>query len=82
MGRQLLERMSEEPATRSKAWRWGVCLLLLAATTINYMDRVTLSNTAKRVKTEFALSSEQYGAIEERFSYAFAVGSVVFGGSL
>lgn len=64
---------------RTKAWRWGVCILLLAATTINYMDRVTLSNTAKRVKTEFSLTSEQYGAVEEGFSYAFAVGSLLFG---
>lgn len=73
MGRQLLERM------RSKAWRWGVCLLLLAATTINYMDRVTLSNTALRVKTEFSLTNAQYGAVEEGFSYAFAIGSLIFG---
>jgi ACS family hexuronate transporter-like MFS transporter len=79
MGRQLLERMSDETPTRSSAWRWGVCLLLLAATTINYMDRVTLSNTVMRVKAEFALTSEQYGSIEEGFSYAFAVGSLFFG---
>jgi ACS family hexuronate transporter-like MFS transporter len=65
--------------TRSKAWRWGVCLLLLAATTINYMDRVTLANTAMRVKTEFSLSSSQYGEVEEGFSYAFAAGSLLFG---
>jgi len=72
--------MTDEPAaSRSKAWRWGVCILLLLATTINYMDRVTLSNTAKRVKTEFNLTNEQYGSIEEGFSYAFAGGSLLFG---
>jgi ACS family hexuronate transporter-like MFS transporter len=67
------------PASRSKSWRWGVCILLLLATTINYMDRVTLANTAKRVKAEFGLSNEQYGSIEEGFSYAFAGGSLLFG---
>ena len=64
-----------DPVTpRSKAWRWGVCILLLAATMINYMDRQTLSATAKRVKAEFRLSNEQYGLLENRFSYAFAAG--------
>jgi ACS family hexuronate transporter-like MFS transporter len=72
--------MNDAPASsRSKSWRWGVCILLLLATTINYMDRVTLANTAKRVKTEFNLSNEQYGSIEEGFSYAFAAGSLLFG---
>jgi ACS family hexuronate transporter-like MFS transporter len=71
--------MTPDAPSRSKAWRWYVCILLLLATTINYMDRVTLANTAKRVKTEFNLTSEQYGRIEEGFSYAFAGGSLVFG---
>jgi len=71
--------MNEPASTRSRAWRWGVCVLLLLATTINYMDRVTLANTARRVKTEFGLSSEQYGAVEQGFSYAFAAGSLLFG---
>lgn len=66
-------------SSRSRSWRWGVCILLLFATTINYMDRVTLSTTAKRVKTEFSLTNEQYGRIEEGFSYAFAGGSLLFG---
>jgi len=79
MGRQLLERMSGETSTRSRSWRWGVCILLLFATTINYMDRVTLSNAARRVKIEFSLNSEQYGQIEGGFSYAFAAGSLLFG---
>jgi ACS family hexuronate transporter-like MFS transporter len=71
--------MSEEASTRSNAWRWGICLLLLAATTINYLDRLALSTTAKRVKTEFMLDNAQYGGIETGFSLAFAAGSIVFG---
>lgn len=68
-----------ESAARPRSWRWGVCLLLLAATTINYMDRMTLANTAQRVKAEFHLNNEQYGRIETGFSWAFAVGSLLFG---
>ena len=71
--------MSGGPASRPGAWRWGVCLLLLAATTINYMDRMTLATTAVRVKAEFALSNEDYGGVEQWFSWAFAAGSLLFG---
>src|SRR5438046_8356595 len=71
--------MNDAASARSKSWRWGVCLLLLLATSINYMDRVTLANTAVRIKGEFGLSGEQYGTIEEGFSYAFAAGSLLFG---
>jgi len=71
--------MTDTPSTRSKAWRWGICLLLLLATTINYMDRVTLANAARRIKADFSLNNEQYGRIEEGFSYAFAAGSLLFG---
>lgn len=71
--------MTGDATVRSKHWRWGVCILLLFATTINYMDRVTLANTAKRVKAEFQLSNQQYGKIEQGFSYAFAGGSLLFG---
>jgi ACS family hexuronate transporter-like MFS transporter len=71
--------MSDAAPTRSKGWRWGICVLLLAATTINYLDRLALSTTAKRVKTEFALDNAQYGGIETGFSLAFAAGSMLFG---
>ena len=71
--------MIDPTPTRSKAWRWGICLLLLAATTINYLDRMALATTAFRVKLEFGLRNEQYGALESGFSWAFAVGSLVFG---
>ena len=60
-------------------WKWYVCGLLLLATTINYMDRVTLANASVRVTKEFGLSEEQYGNLELYFGWAFAVGSLVFG---
>jgi MFS transporter, ACS family, hexuronate transporter len=64
---------------RSPLWKWYLCGLLLLATTINYMDRQTLSNAAVRVTKEFNLSQEQYGDMELAFGWAFAVGSLVFG---
>lgn len=66
-------------STRSHFWKWYVCGLLLLATTINYMDRVTLANASVRVTKEFGLSEEQYGNLELIFGWAFAAGSLVFG---
>lgn len=66
----------DPPAT---PWRWWVCGALLLATLLNYMDRQALSETATELKARFALDDERYGRIEQGFSYAFAVGSVLFG---
>ena len=59
--------------------KWWVCALLLCASTINYMDRVTLAAVSRRVIEEFSLSKEQYGTIEQYFGYAFAFGAIFFG---
>ena len=71
--------MTISPESRSGAWKWWVCGLLLLATTINYMDRQTLANAAVRITSEFELSKEQYGDIELAFGWAFAAGSLLFG---
>jgi ACS family hexuronate transporter-like MFS transporter len=71
--------MSEPGASRSGAWRWWICGLLLCASAINYMDRQTLANAATRISRQFDLSQEQYGNLEFGFGWAFAAGSLVFG---
>src|SRR5437762_4470895 len=71
------------PATghpsRGRAWKWWVCGLLLLATMINYMDRLTLNQMAPRIKDELHLRNEQYGEIERAFGIAFAVGILIVG---
>lgn len=70
--------MTAVPA--SPSWSvWWVCILLLFATTINYMDRVTLATISQRITNEFKLSDEQYGYIESAFALSFATGSLIFG---
>ncbi|MCA1963060.1 MAG: MFS transporter [Prosthecobacter sp.] len=64
---------------RTSSWKWWITGLLLLATTINYMDRVTLANASVRVTQEFSLSDQQYGNLELAFGWAFAAGSLVFG---
>ena len=71
--------MTDSARARSSAWKWWVCALLLAASSINYMDRQTLANAAVRITREFQLSQEQYGNLELAFGWAFAAGSLVFG---
>jgi MFS transporter, ACS family, hexuronate transporter len=66
-------------AVRGSSWKWWITGLLLLATTINYMDRVTLANASVRVTEEFSLSERQYGDLELAFGLAFAAGSLVFG---
>ena len=66
--------MTNEPASRS-FWTWWVCGLLLCASTINYMDRQTLSTVSPRIKHEFDLSNEKYGNLEFGFGVAFAAGA-------
>src|SRR5438034_1049151 len=71
--------MTEAPPQRSASWKWWICGLLLCASMINYMDRLTLANVAVRITGEFKLSQEQYGNLELVFGWAFAAGSLAFG---
>lgn len=64
---------------RSKVWRYYICVLLLLATTVNYIDRQALSVMSKRIKEALALSNEQYGHLELGFGLAFAAGALGFG---
>jgi ACS family hexuronate transporter-like MFS transporter len=71
--------ISTPTMARPPFWRWWITGLLLLATTINYMDRVTLANVSVRVTREFGLDDTQYGHLELAFGWAFAAGSLVFG---
>ncbi len=56
-----------------------ICILLMLASAINYLDRQTLASASARIKGEFGLLNEQYGDIEAAFGYGFVIGSVIFG---
>ena len=61
------------------AWRWGLCALLLLATTLNYMDRVALNQSSVRISQALGLDNLEYGTLESVFSLAFAVGTLIAG---
>ncbi|HEV3144295.1 MAG TPA: MFS transporter, partial [Gemmataceae bacterium] len=67
------------PRPHSSLWKWTVCGLLLLATMINYMDRIALNQTSKRVMTELEFKERGYGSLESWFGVAFAVGAIVSG---
>lgn len=60
------------PAFRADPGRWGICLLLLFATVLNYLDRQVLSLNAEYVMREFALDKEGFGRLVAVFRYFYA----------
>jgi ACS family hexuronate transporter-like MFS transporter len=62
-----------------RSWKWWVCGVLLLATMLNYMDRLTLAVTATALKSSIHLDDARYGRLEAWFSYAFAFGGILFG---
>jgi ACS family hexuronate transporter-like MFS transporter len=64
---------------RSPSWKWGVCGLLLLATTVNYMDRLTLNQLSAPILQDFGLGDPEYGQLESAFGVAFALGAIVLG---
>jgi len=66
-------------ATRGPFWKWWICGLLLLATMINYIDRLTLNLMAKPIMEAFHLDDRNYGQLESAFGSAFALGAIVMG---
>jgi ACS family hexuronate transporter-like MFS transporter len=61
-------------------WRWYLCALLFAATTVNYLDRQVLSLTWKDfIAPEFKWTDTDYGMITGFFSLFYAAISLFAG---
>lgn len=61
------------------AWKWGVVVLMLFATVINYLDRQAMGNLSSFIKKDFKLDNEGYGRLEAWFGYTYAVFLVIAG---
>ncbi|ASR42268.1 hypothetical protein BEN78_01440 [Xanthomonas citri pv. mangiferaeindicae] len=66
-------------AAKVGMYRWRVCAMLLAATTINYVDRQVLGVLAPFLQDEVGWSEMQYGAIVTAFQAAYAIGLLCAG---
>ena len=60
-------------------YRWAVCALIFAATTINYVDRQILALIKEYLDRELGWSNEQYGLVNSAFQGAYALGLFAFG---
>ena len=65
--------------TRPGHFRWTVCGLLFAASTINYIDRQVLGILAPHLQKTIGWTEVQYGYIVSAFQIAYAIGLVAFG---
>jgi len=70
--------ITESPGRRGN-YRWTVCALLFAATTINYIDRQVFGILAPHLQKIYGWSEVQYGYIVTAFQAAYAIGLAVFG---
>ena len=60
-------------------YRWTICGLLFAATTINYIDRQILGLLAPLLRKEIGWDDIEYGYIVVAFQAAYGIGLPLFG---
>src|SRR5262245_22586846 len=66
-------------ATKVGHYRWRICALLFAATTLNYIDRSVLSVLAPDLSRLFGWNEIDYSHIVLAFQAAYAIGLVSAG---
>ncbi|HET8547634.1 MAG TPA: MFS transporter, partial [Bryobacteraceae bacterium] len=62
--------------------KWLLCILLFLATTLNYLDRQTLSILAPIMQKELALDNEELGWLFSVFYYSYTFAQFAVGGLL
>ncbi|HYE56985.1 MAG TPA: MFS transporter, partial [Rhodothermales bacterium] len=59
--------------------RWTMCALLFVGTTINYLDRQVLGILAPTLQGEIGWNELEYGRIVSAFTFAYALGFLLYG---
>lgn len=70
---------SRSPFGCCRGFRWTICGLVFAATTINYMDRQVLGILAPTLSRELGWNEIEYARIIMAFQAAYAIGLLGFG---
>jgi len=65
---------SEKPSVPMGSYRWTICALVFAATTINYLDRSVISLLKSDLTKEFNWNDGDYANIEVAFKLMYALG--------
>ena len=74
--------MTAAPAATKPAvgsWPWKVCLFLLTATMLSYLDRQALSVVAPTVRAELNLDNAQLGLLLSAFFWSYALMHIFVG---
>lgn len=69
----------ESSGFRIPGLRWWIAVLLLAATLISYIDRLTLSVLAPVICSNLHLTNLQYATVSVWFLLAYSLGQTIFG---
>jgi ACS family hexuronate transporter-like MFS transporter len=72
-------RAKPESVTSSAAARWGAVSVFALASAWNYLDRLTLSAAAPRIRAEFHLTNTDFGWLLSAFALAYAAASPFVG---
>jgi MFS family permease len=59
--------------------RWGICIFLLFATCLSYLDRQALSVVAPVIRAELSLDNAQLGLLLSAFFYSYSLMHLVVG---
>jgi MFS transporter, ACS family, hexuronate transporter len=62
-----------QPVFKIKGFRWWIAILLMGITTINYLDRLTLSVAAPTLKDKLHINESQYSFIVMAFQIAYLI---------
>ena len=73
------EPVAHLPEVSRSGFRWTICALLFAATTINYVDRQVIGILAPTLQRELGWTEVQYGQIVSWFSLAYGIGFLGMG---
>jgi ACS family hexuronate transporter-like MFS transporter len=71
--------LEDQQSGKRTNYRWVICGLLFAATTINYLDRSVLNVIAPDLQAKVGWTDTQYGDINAAFTFAYALGFLFVG---
>jgi MFS transporter, ACS family, hexuronate transporter len=74
-----MAEVKEQIRPKVRNLRWWICAMLFASTTINYMDRQTLSLLAPYLKISYHWTNSDYADLVIAFRVAYAIGQTLCG---
>jgi MFS transporter, ACS family, hexuronate transporter len=74
-----MAEVKEQVRPKVRNLRWWICAMLFASTTINYMDRQTLSLLAPYLKISYHWTNSDYADLVIAFRVAYAIGQTLCG---